>query len=87
MSKYESIQYKVVSETDEAKFTGMVSDFLANGYELHGSPSFIPSGSQVRHIQVLTLGMASLGSVVRRLQGIKTTICAACGNDNERGKG
>ncbi|MQY02428.1 DUF1737 domain-containing protein [Actinomadura macrotermitis] len=47
------LRYRVLTGPDDAEFCARVSDLLAAGYELHGSPALTFDGARVIVAQAL----------------------------------
>ncbi|TDE91638.1 DUF1737 domain-containing protein [Occultella glacieicola] len=55
--------YRLLTGPDDAAFCGRVSDALAEGYRLYGSPSVTFNGSQVIAAQAVVLPQTPEGEV------------------------
>jgi hypothetical protein len=49
------LRYRLITGPDDAAFCARVSDLVAEGYRLHGSPALTFNGTQVIAAQALVL--------------------------------
>lgn len=52
------LHYRLLTGTDDRAFCERVSEAIASGYQLHGSPSVVVSGEQIVTAQAVVLGSA-----------------------------
>ena len=52
------LHYRLLTGTDDRAFCERVSEAIASGYQLHGSPSVAVSGEQIVTAQAVVLGSA-----------------------------
>ncbi|WP_083889528.1 DUF1737 domain-containing protein [Nocardia pneumoniae] len=51
----EPLRYRLITGVDDARFCARVSDLLAQGYRLHGSPAITFDGKNVIAAQAVLL--------------------------------
>ncbi|UGT66164.1 DUF1737 domain-containing protein [Nocardia gipuzkoensis] len=55
MTETEPLRYRLITGVDDARFCARVSDLLAQGYRLHGSPALTFDGENVIAAQAVIL--------------------------------
>ncbi|MFR9751974.1 DUF1737 domain-containing protein [Nocardia sp. 004] len=55
MTREEPLRYRLITGVDDAQFCARISDLLAQGYRLHGSPAITFNGANVIAAQAVIL--------------------------------